>query len=103
MKTADAERNPRQPEEYMYEPGYAPGSRWNGETPKEQWVGYGAGDGYKSNNQATVILGWGGNGYTCIPSYAPGAGGDKATPQPSGGSGVTAQEAQAEQEKEASE
>lgn len=43
------------------------------------------------------------DGYICMPSYAPGAGGDKATPQPSGGSGVSAQEAQAEQEKEASE
>lgn len=27
------------------------------------------------------------SGYNCMPSYAPGAGGDKATPQPSGGSG----------------
>lgn len=27
------------------------------------------------------------DGYICMPSYAPGGGGDKATPQPSGGSG----------------
>lgn len=104
MKTEDAERNTRQPEEYMYKPDYAPGSRWNGETPKERWFGYGAGDGYKPNNQTTVILGWGsgGSNRTACQTYTrahpdgqmdgcgwstPGGGGDGPTPQPSGGSG----------------
>ena len=63
MKTADAGRNPQRPEEYTYGLGYAPGSGRNGETLKKQWFGYGAGDGYKSNNyQATVIPDLGGSG-----------------------------------------
>lgn len=74
MKTADAGRNPQRPEEYTYGLGYAPGSGRNGETLKEQWFGYGAGDGYKSNNyQATVILGLGGSGgsnRTACQTYA---------------------------------